>query len=166
MSRWPYEPLDRLLGGTVGTQAEHLGTTRRNILRWRADGLSRKTAERLADTVRSHVYELWPSMVDLDAAEAEEAEEQRKARRREYRRRYYLANRERELERQRARDEADAEIKRRYARWYYQANRERVLVEQRRRDRERTERRRLLRQLEQEQVPAPDRHLHDDRKAS
>lgn len=117
MRRYDYEPIDVLLGGNIGTQAEILGVTRRTVHRWKANGLSREQAERVADTVRSLSYELWPEILDdaIDAAKL--SDEERRQAKNEYRRRYYLANRERELA---------------HRRDYYERNRDRILKERRR----------------------------------
>lgn len=112
MRRYSYQPVADLLGGTNGTQAEILGTTRRTVIRWTQEGLSREKAEELADRLRSHVYELWPEMLEHDAEDAEDAERRRREAKNAYRRAYYQRHRDRELAHRRA---------------YYEENRDRIL---------------------------------------
>lgn len=159
VTRYPLQPLLDTAGLNASHSVKALGLGGPEYRKYRDEGMTREVAERKALRVGLHPYEVWPEMVEHDLLEAQHAENARKERRRQYRRDYYLANRERELERQRERDRADAEVKRRYQRWYYQANRERLLEQQRRRDRVKAQQRRLLAALELEQIPTADRHL-------
>lgn len=139
--RYPFGPIDDFLGGSVGSQSEILGVTPRTILRWKRDGLRRDRAERLADLLHQHPWELWDEMRAEDVAEVERQEEERRQRKREARRRSYQRNREKVLARQAAYDAANRDVKRRYARAHYRLNRERYLEQQRERDaRKRAER--------------------------
>lgn len=106
-------PIADYLGGTDGTQAEILGVSRRQVQRYKTDGLSREHAERIAELLKLHTVELWPEVLEHDLAAAEEHERRRREAKNAYRRRYYQQNREREL--------ADR-------RRYYAENRERILA--------------------------------------
>jgi endogenous inhibitor of DNA gyrase (YacG/DUF329 family) len=63
---------DQVLGGHAivkpGTPmfAEFLGEHRRQVARWRSRGVSRDLADRIADRLELHVYEIWPQMRDHD----------------------------------------------------------------------------------------------------
>lgn len=61
--------VDELRCTTNEMLAEHLGVTARSVMRWKAEGLTRRQAENIADKVRSHCYELWPEALDHDFAD-------------------------------------------------------------------------------------------------
>ncbi len=58
--RWPWSPLADHLGGSVRSQAALLGTTDRQVYRWRSYGLTDEQADRFAITIGSHPAIVWP----------------------------------------------------------------------------------------------------------
>ena len=171
--RYPLEPLLAAMGCTLSAAAPILGLGGPEYRKYRDLGMNRDTAERKANKAGFHVYEVWPEMVEHDLASADEAERERRrrynrnwyrnadpevkarvlasARRYKasaaralslYNRRYREQNRERMAARQRE---------------HYLANRERILARQREYDRRKAAERRLMAQLEAEQIPHVDR---------
>jgi hypothetical protein len=142
---------DQVLGGQAivkpGTPmfAEFLGEHRRQVARWRSSGVSRSLADRIADRLGLHVYEIWPEMRDDDIEDLEAKVRAAAAARK---RRQYAHRRDEILKRNRRyRQEAaraiqvqrrrryreNAEIERARSRAYYEANRERMKEAARRR---------------------------------
>jgi endogenous inhibitor of DNA gyrase (YacG/DUF329 family) len=76
---YSFKPVEQLLIARLGDQAvvrpgvpsfaEFLGEHRRQVARWRSSGVSRSLADRIADRLSLHVYELWPEMRDDDIAD-------------------------------------------------------------------------------------------------
>lgn len=64
--RWPWEPLDALMGGSAKSQAARLGVDDRQIYRWRrAGGLTDSAADRCAITLGTHPGLVWPGWDDV-----------------------------------------------------------------------------------------------------
>jgi hypothetical protein len=74
---YSFKPVEQLLIARLGDQvigghaivkpgtpmfAEFLGEHRRQVARWRSGGVSRSLADRIADRIGLHVYEIWPQM--------------------------------------------------------------------------------------------------------
>lgn len=57
--RWPYEPLDQALGGTLAGQATLLGVHDSQLSRWREDGLTDRMADRCALRAGLHPRNVW-----------------------------------------------------------------------------------------------------------
>lgn len=60
-NRLPFGPVDRVANVSTGLLAVWLGVDRRTIAAWRADGLPRSRAEKVATKLGRHVSELWPA---------------------------------------------------------------------------------------------------------
>lgn len=84
--RYSYEPVERVLRarlatvdasgwvkdlGSSGRQGDALGVNRAQVRRWRLNGLTEASAEKVAERLGFLGCELWPSMLDRAIAEVE-----------------------------------------------------------------------------------------------
>jgi hypothetical protein len=70
--RYPFDALERRISDVNDdTLAALLGTQRRNLYRWRANGLTEQRAEILAIAAGVLPYEVWPELLDHAIADVE-----------------------------------------------------------------------------------------------
>lgn len=136
--RYSLEPFQHLTGWSMQRITDVAACNAEERRRRIAEGVTERTADRLAVAAGLHPYVVWPEMVDHAIEDAARSDEERRERQRAADRAHkarlrqepaYRAAQAEYLRQYRASERAK-ETARRYRRRYYEANRERELARQ------------------------------------